>query len=185
VGHEAFDLLTGGFAEGLGTAEIDGVGLDEVRIELVLADELAESVADLGTAIVSVLSVDWLGWDVLRLPGGRNRFGKRADLLDRADADTVGLAKGPVDRTGLRHAHLGAVDQGGNIGGIGIAKARESSTSPGLVHRRLEGPTLARGIAERLGRLNVDASAPLAAGHAQESRVGDIPSPIEQNQVAR
>jgi len=38
VGNEGFDLLAGGFAEALGTTEIDRVGLDEVGIELVLAD---------------------------------------------------------------------------------------------------------------------------------------------------
>ena len=49
--HKAFDLLAGGFAEGLGAAEIDRVRLDQVGIELVLADELAEAVTDLGAAV--------------------------------------------------------------------------------------------------------------------------------------
>ena len=40
--------FTCGFAESLGAAEIDGVGLHQVGIELVLADQLAETVADLG-----------------------------------------------------------------------------------------------------------------------------------------
>ena len=56
VGDKAFDLLPGGLAEGFGAAEIDGVGLDQVGIELMLADELAEAVADFGTAVVSVLA---------------------------------------------------------------------------------------------------------------------------------
>jgi hypothetical protein len=73
MGYKALDLLAGGFAEGLGTAEIDGVGLDQVRIELMLADELAEAVAYFGAAIVAVLAIDRLGWDLLRLPGGRGR----------------------------------------------------------------------------------------------------------------
>jgi hypothetical protein len=38
VDNEGFDLVTGSFAEGFGTAEVDGVGLDQVGIELVLAD---------------------------------------------------------------------------------------------------------------------------------------------------
>jgi len=46
VGDEVFYLLAGGFAEGLGAAEIDGVGLDQSGIELVQADELAEAVAN-------------------------------------------------------------------------------------------------------------------------------------------
>jgi len=61
---------------------------------LVLSDQLAEPVADLGTAIVSILAIDRLGWELLRLSGGRRGFGKRADFLDRADADAVGFAQG-------------------------------------------------------------------------------------------
>ena len=34
------------------------VGLDQVGIELMLADQLAETVADLGSAVISVLSID-------------------------------------------------------------------------------------------------------------------------------
>jgi hypothetical protein len=64
----------------------------------VLADQLAEAIADLGATTVPV---DRLGRELLRLPRGWSRFGKRADLLDRADADAVGLAQGPVDRPGL------------------------------------------------------------------------------------
>ena len=60
VGDEGFDLFAGGFAEGFGAAEIDGVGLDQVGIELVLADQLAEAVADFGAAVVSVLPLT--GW---------------------------------------------------------------------------------------------------------------------------
>ena len=93
------------------------------------ADQLAKAVADLGAAVVSVVPIDRLGRELLRLPGGRgSRSGKRADLLDRADADAVGLAQGPVDLPGLRHPHFGAVDQGGDIGGIGIAIADEAIT---------------------------------------------------------
>ena len=88
-----------------------------------LADELAEAVADLGAAVIAVHG---LGRNLLRLPGGWGRFGERPDLLDRTDADAVSLAEGPVDRPGFRHPHLGAVDQGRDIGGIGIPKTDES-----------------------------------------------------------
>ena len=70
VRDKTFDLFAGGLAEGFGAAEIDGVGLDEVGIELVLADQLTEAVANLGAAVVSVLSVDRLRRKLLRLPGG-------------------------------------------------------------------------------------------------------------------
>lgn len=45
MGDEGFDLLAGSLTEGLGAAEVDGVGLDEVGVELMLADQLAEAVA--------------------------------------------------------------------------------------------------------------------------------------------
>ena len=73
MNDEGFDLLAGSLTEGLGPAEIDRVGLDQVGIELVLADQLAEAVANFGAVVVSVLAIDRLGWDLLRLPGGRGR----------------------------------------------------------------------------------------------------------------
>jgi hypothetical protein len=115
VNYKGFHLLAGSLTEGFGTAEIDGVRLDEVGIELMLADELAEAVADLGPTIVSVFPIDRLRREPLRLLRGGNWFGKRTDLLDGADADAVGLAECPVDRPGLGYPHLGAVDQGRHI----------------------------------------------------------------------
>ena len=66
VGDEALDLFAGSFAESLGAAEIDGVGLDEVGIELMLADQLAEAVTDLAA---TVGPLDGLGRKLLRLAG--------------------------------------------------------------------------------------------------------------------
>ena len=68
MGNKAFDLLARGFAEGFGTAEIDGVGLDQIGIELVLADQLAETVTDFRATVVSVLAIDGLRGDLLRFP---------------------------------------------------------------------------------------------------------------------
>ena len=49
---EVFHLFAGGIAQGLDAAEIGGVGLDQVGIELMLADDLAEAVANCGAAMV-------------------------------------------------------------------------------------------------------------------------------------
>jgi hypothetical protein len=46
VRDEVLDLFAGGFAQGLHAAEIGGVGLDQVGIELMLANELAEAIAN-------------------------------------------------------------------------------------------------------------------------------------------
>ena len=72
---EVFDLLAGGFSQGLGAAEIDGIGLHQFGIELVLADDLAEPVADLGATVVAV-AIGMVGRKLLRLSGGRSRFGR-------------------------------------------------------------------------------------------------------------
>jgi hypothetical protein len=56
MSDEGSDLLTDCFAEGFGAAELDRVGFDVIGIEVVLADHLAEAVADLGSAVVSVLT---------------------------------------------------------------------------------------------------------------------------------
>jgi hypothetical protein len=71
VRDKAFDLFAGGFPEALGAAEIDGVGLHKVGIELVLTDQLAEAVANFGSAVISIVSIlciDRLRRKLLRLP---------------------------------------------------------------------------------------------------------------------
>ncbi len=138
-----------------------------------LADQLAEAVADLGATVVSVLSIDRLGWELLRLPRGRSGFGKRPDFLDRADADAVGLAQGPVDRPGLGHTHLGAVDQGGDIGGIGIAVADEALAGSRFVNCCLEGPSSDGRVGEHLNGFDIDSCASAPVSQPQEARMGD------------
>src|SRR2546425_205697 len=54
VRDEVPDLLAGSFAQGLGPAEVGGVGLDQIGVELMLADDLAQAVADSGAAVVPV-----------------------------------------------------------------------------------------------------------------------------------
>src|SRR5208282_2844935 len=51
---EVLNLVAGGFAQGLHAAEIGGIGLDQGGIELVLTNQLAETVANRATAVVPV-----------------------------------------------------------------------------------------------------------------------------------
>src|ERR1022692_870934 len=92
--NEAFDLLTSGVFEGFGTAEIDSIGFHQFGIEFVLADDLAEPVADLvtSTTIAVPVSVGILGWKLTWIESPHHRPTIRSDLLDRADADAIRLA---------------------------------------------------------------------------------------------
>src|ERR1022692_3577700 len=111
--HEAFDLLTSGIFQGFGTAEVDGVGFHQLGIELVLADDLAEPVADLviGTTIAVPVSVGILGRKLTLIGSPRRWTGIRSDLLNRADSDAIRLAQSTIDGSGFRNPHLGAANQ--------------------------------------------------------------------------
>ncbi len=91
-----------------------------------LSNNLAEAVADLRAAVIPV---GRLGRDLFRFAGGLRWLGERPDLLDRADADAVGLAQGAIDGSGLGDSHFSPVNQCGNIGGVGIAIADETTTA--------------------------------------------------------
>ena len=54
VVDKLFDLLPASIFQGLGAAEVDGVGLDQDRIELVLTDQLAQTIAKLGFRIPAI-----------------------------------------------------------------------------------------------------------------------------------
>jgi len=85
----------------------------------VLADDLAQPVPNLGSTAVAVS---------ICVPGRKlfNRTRKRSDLLDRADADAVGLPQGSVDSSSFGDAHFGAADEGGDIGRVGVAVSDET-----------------------------------------------------------
>ena len=53
MGDEGFDQIAAGLLKCFGTAEVGGVGLHEVRIEVVLADQKAELIAETRLAILS------------------------------------------------------------------------------------------------------------------------------------
>jgi hypothetical protein len=72
---------------------------------------------------------------------GRVGPGGPAGFLYRTEPDSIGLAEGAVDGTGFGDAHLGAVDQGRDVGGIGVPVADEATRLARLVDGRLEDPT--------------------------------------------
>jgi hypothetical protein len=56
VRDEVLNLLAGGIAQSFGAAEVDGIGLDQDGIQLVMTNDLAEVVANAGTIASSVRS---------------------------------------------------------------------------------------------------------------------------------
>ena len=58
MGDEGFDLIRAGIAQRGGAAVVSGIGFDEAGIEMVLADQQAEAVAEARlTVVVAVVSV--------------------------------------------------------------------------------------------------------------------------------
>jgi hypothetical protein len=72
---EVLNLFPAGLSERLGAAEVDGVGLYQFGVELVLADDLAQTVADLGAGAIPV-PICVLRRKLL------NRIRNRSDFLD-------------------------------------------------------------------------------------------------------
>src|ERR1019366_9430679 len=172
-----FDLLASGVFECFGTAEIDGVGFHQLGIELVLADDLAEPVADLVTGAIAVsVSVDILGRKLTLIGGPCHRTGIRSDLFDRADSDAIRLAQSAIDGSGFGDPHLGAADQQRNIGGISIAVANETSGILGRIDGRLEHETTGCGITQRIDGFYMDTPASLATRQLKETGVRHVPA---------
>ena len=170
---EVLDLFAAGLSKGLCAAEVDGVGLYEFGIELVLADELAETVADLGASAIPV-PIRLLGRKLLK---GRDG----PDFLDRADADAIGLAQGTIDGSGFRDPHLGAANEQRNVGRIGIGVADETRRIFGRINRRFEDETFGRGVTQRIDGLDVDSPASLASRQAKETCVRYVPASFERD----
>ena len=156
---EDLNLFPAGFSERLGAAEVNGIGLHEFGIEFVLANDLAETVADLRAAAITVsIAVHILWRDFLA------RIRNCSNLLDRADADAVGLTQSAIDGTRLGYAHLGAADQRGNVGWIGVAVADKTGGALRGIDRCFEDETIRRRITQRIDGFDMDTAAFLVTG---------------------
>src|ERR1019366_4422479 len=129
---EAFDLIPAGLPEGGSSAVIGRIGLHKTSIELVLTNQQAEAVAEARLAVVVTIISVRRGLGLIRR-SGRVGPGGPAEFLYRTEPDSIGLAEGAVDGTGFGDAHLGAVDQGRDVGGIGVPVADEPARARGFV----------------------------------------------------
>jgi hypothetical protein len=98
------------------------------------------------TVLVAVVPVR--GRRVLMRSVRAGRAWRATEFFNRAEANAVGLAEGAVDGAGFGDAHLGAVDQGGDVGGISVAVADEAARAGTLIDGRLEDPSASGRITE-------------------------------------
>jgi hypothetical protein len=92
-----------------------------------LANQQAKTIAEprLPVAMAITISVGRSALLIARFESVRS--GSPTEFLDGAEPDTVSLAKSAVDGSGLSDAHLGAVDHGRDVGGIGVSVADETA----------------------------------------------------------
>jgi hypothetical protein len=172
---KVLDLLTGGLSERLRAAEVDSIGFHEFGIELLPANDLAEAVANLGAGPIAIavpISMSALGREFLA------RRWDRANLLDRADADSISFAEGAINRPSFCDPHLGPADKGRNIGWIGIAVADEAYRTLARINRRFEDEAVDSRVAESGYGLDVDPAAFLPTGETNKACVRDVPPVI-------
>ena len=105
---EVLNLFPAGLSECLGAAEVDGVGLYEFGVELVLADDLAEAVTDLGASAGAMAVTIHLR---KLLAGVRNC----PDFLDRAETDSQTVIKNAPKNSEAHYALGVAFEKLGNL----------------------------------------------------------------------
>src|SRR5208282_6855603 len=156
---EVLNLFAGGLSESLCAAEVDGIGPYQFGFELVLADDLAETVPNLRASAIPV-SIRFLGTKLL------GRIRTCSDLLGRADADAVGLAQRSIDCPSLGYPHFGSADQRRDIGRIGVTVTDKARGALGGKDRCLEDEAICPRITERIDGFNMNAAASLATRQA-------------------
>src|SRR5579864_7911912 len=131
VCDECFDLLARGLTQGFSSAEIDCVGLHQLGIELVLANELAKAIANSSAVSISGMAVIAVGrlWRQFA-----NRALGRASRLDgtdffyRADTDPIGFAQCSIHGAGFCNTHFCTAYQWRDVRRIGVTIASKSWT---------------------------------------------------------
>jgi len=104
---------------------VGGIGLHEASIKLILTNQQAEAVAEARLAVL-VANISVRGNLALIGRSRCARSGGPAEFFDRTEPDAVSLAEGAVDSSSFGHAHLGTVNQGRDVGRIGIPVADEA-----------------------------------------------------------
>jgi hypothetical protein len=189
MNDEVLDLLAGGIAQGLGAAEIYGVRLHQIGIELVLPNELAEAITNPRSisisisvmAMATIVVPNRLGWELtclFRFTIRLNGTSERSDFLNRADANPIRFAQSAINSPSFGYAHLGAVHERRDIRWIGVTVANKALATWRLECNGLEYPSRVGRVARFENRLSMDAKATLSSGYRQKPGMADIPSII-------
>ena len=96
--------------------------------------------------------------------GGRPRS---SEFFDRAEPDAISLPEGAVDGPGFGDAHLGAVDQGRDVGRVGVTVADEAFRGGFVEDGGPKDPTIRGRVTELVHLMNSDSNTPSAQGQAQ------------------
>src|SRR6266571_1842423 len=146
MGNKRLDQLSAGLFESWGAAEVRGVRFDQYGIEVVLADEHTQPVSQFGLTVIRPVLMRWL-YGLALFSRWIWRTGKPAQLLNRTEPDSVGLAQSAIDGPRFGNAHLGATDKGRRICGVSIAISDKSPRATRPVDCRFEHPAVGCRIA--------------------------------------
>jgi len=105
----------------------------------------------------------------LLFPGGTGRTGEPAQLLNRTQSDSVGLAQSSIDGSGFGNTHLSAKDEGRNVGRISVAVSNEPSGRRALVDRGLKNPAVGKRIREAILNSSFDSETPAPLSDVQQT----------------
>src|SRR5207249_10346371 len=107
MSDKVFDLLAGGFTQGRDAAKIHGVGLHQIRVKLMVADDLAKRIADLRPTVVSI---GRLRRNLAHLPIGI-RLRNRSELVDRAYAESIWFGERATYGPSFGHTQFAALHE--------------------------------------------------------------------------
>ena len=160
--NKGFNQIPAGFLKGFGTAEVCCVGLHEGWIQVVLSNQQAKLVAKPWLAIVTI-AAGVKGHHLICLVGFGGLWSP-AELLDRAESDSVSLTKGAVDGMGFGDSHLGAEDERRCVRRIRISIAYEPFRIGRFEDSSSEHPMIGRDVAEMEDLLDLDTGTMSALG---------------------
>src|SRR5215469_3794957 len=112
--NKGFNQFSACFSKDRCATEVRRVRFDLRRIEVVLADQEAQPVSQLGLPVIRAIRVEWFCGLSLFLCG-TGRTSKPSQLFDRAESNSISLAESAINRASLGHAHFCATNEEGCV----------------------------------------------------------------------